>query len=214
MISIKLIFLIYLFSYIFSVLIGYILGKFTKIKVSSVRAIIIKLYDPFTVKLKNKIHKNFTNNIKKQKREVIFLTIFFNNLIFGALITRTLYGIIFFYPYLLTLAGGFNQGIVLSRINFINPLLLLEFLAYLIAGTAGTYIGLHLILSFIHNINLFLIIITSLSLYPYYIIPILIIHTLIEVRLITMFKIPEGIEMDISTTREEILKKLDSSSRD
>ncbi|MCX7726584.1 MAG: hypothetical protein N2053_07020 [Chitinispirillaceae bacterium] len=129
-------------------------------------------------------------------------------MIFSALICRTIYGLIFFYPYLLTIIGSFNQGIVLSRINFINPILLLEFLAYLIAGTSGTYIGFNLLLSFTNNIDLFWIIIKSLSLYLY-IIPILLIHTFIEVKLLTMFKMPEEVNVDLSQYREEMLKKLD-----
>jgi hypothetical protein len=117
MITVKSIFLIYLVTYFTSLLIGYITGTLTKIKVSSIRSFITKLYDPISVGLKKRLHVDFQKNIKEQRRIRLFTTIFLNNLIFSALISRTLYGLLFFYPYVLTIIGNFNQGIVFSRIK-------------------------------------------------------------------------------------------------
>jgi hypothetical protein len=208
MISIKSIFLVYAVTYALCIFLGYILGKFTGIKVSTLRTITSKLYDPITVRIKKMIHIDFNQDIKKRKTVKMFSIIFLNNLLLAAFISRTIYGCIFFYPYIITVFGSFNQGIVLSRTGFINPVLFLEFLSYLIAATAGTNIGINLMGYIFYGHELIQPVLKSLSLY-FYIIPILAFHTAIEVRFLTKFKIPENIPIDINKTREEMLRKLD-----
>jgi hypothetical protein len=190
-------------------LIGYITGKLTYIKVSSIRSFITKLYDPITVRLKKRLHVDFQKDIKEQRRIRLFTTIFLNNLIFSALISRTFYGLLFFYPYVLTIIGSFNQGIVYSRITIINPILLMEFIAYLIAGTAGSYLGIRLLTSLFTGSDFITAIIIASKLYLF-IIPILMLHATIEVHFMTKFKVPDDFKIDMDKARNEMLKRLDS----
>ena len=206
----KIIIIFYFLSYFTFFVVGFISGKLFDIKVSKVREILIKLYDPFTIKLKGLLHLDFEKDIKNKKRFKIFYTIFFNNLLFGCFVSRTLYGLVFFYPYILVIIGAFNQGIAISRIKMFNPLLFLEFVAYLLAASCGTNIGINLIKTiFIGNYSGLVISIHQMA-YVYIVIIItLFIHTLFETVFLTKFEIPEGMTIDIKKGKEYLLNIVD-----
>jgi len=101
MVSIKNIFLVYAVTYALCILLGYITGKLTGIKVTTLHTITSKLYDPITISLKKMMHLDFNHDVKNGKVLKLFSTIFLNNLLLSAFISRTIYGCIFFYPYIL-----------------------------------------------------------------------------------------------------------------
>jgi len=80
----------------------------------------------------------------------VFLLIFLNNLLLGAFVPRTIYGMIFILPYLLTVWEGLGQGVLFSktyhRKSPLNPAIFFEFGGYLFAILAGMNLGLSLLL--------------------------------------------------------------------
>lgn len=205
--------LIYFTSYFCILLIGFIVGKVSNIKVSILRDLIVKLYDPFTIKLKGLLHVDFKDDIQKKRKFKIFFTIFFNNLLFGCLITRTIYGLIFFYPYILVAFGAFSQGIVISRIKIFNPLLLIEFISYVLAASVGTNLGINLLILLFRGNSLPLIISIQPMISVYFIIiAMLLIHTAIETNILTKYDFPKGMNIDMDKSKEYLRNVLDKNN--
>lgn len=198
-------------AYLVSLSLGFLAGRLTHIKVSKLKNISDRLYDPFTVRLKNLWHKNFQDNIKQAKFLPVFITIFLNNLLLAAFITRIVYGLVFFYPVLLTLWGAFAKGVVFARVPAFNPFLLLEFVAYLLAASLGIHLGWGALLYFVTGASDTLLdaLQALITVFPLVTL-ILLIHSLVETRLIIKARrLAPGIEFDIKQAREEMLKRLD-----
>ena len=198
-------------AYMLSLGIGFLAGRLSHIKVSKLKTVSDKLYDPYTVRLKKLWHGNFQDNINQAKSLPVFVTIFLNNLILAAFISRIVYGLVFFYPAVLTLWGGFAKGVVFARVPAFNPFLLLEFVAYLLAASLGIHLGWGVLILFISGSNDTLLAAAHafITVFPLVTL-ILFVHSLLETRLIIKARqLAPGIEFDLKQAREEMLKKLD-----
>ena len=86
----------------------------------------------------------------------VTLLIFANNLVLGALVTKTLYGVIFIIPYLTTVWAGLVQGTLMYRPkqkghNLLDAVVFLEFGGYVVAAAGGINLGLSLIFSLLQR---------------------------------------------------------------
>lgn len=212
-ISIWNILMIVVISYVPFVLAGYILGKRHILDFQLFKTVRKYLADPITLKLRDLLHRNFFDNIKQKRGMRIFTVIFINNLFLGALIARTLYGIVFFVPYLLTIWGGLGRGVVCSKIGIglmLNPIGLFEFPAYLFASAVGIRFGLDIINCLIARsiqpltgtIHAFILI------YPI-VIALVFTGALLETRFLVQFPVPE----DTLLNKETIDKNMDDLFR-
>jgi uncharacterized membrane protein SpoIIM required for sporulation len=198
-------------AYLLALGIGFVAGRLTHIKVSKLKPISDRLYDPYTVRLKRLWHGNFQDNINRARFLPVFITIFLNNLLLAAFISRVVYGLVFFYPALLTLWGGFAKGVVFARVPAFNPLLLLEFVAYLLAASLGIHLGLGVLLYFITGASDTLLDAARAFIAIFPIVAfILLVHSLVETRLIIKARqLAPDMEFDMQQAREEMLKQLD-----
>jgi uncharacterized membrane protein SpoIIM required for sporulation len=124
---------------------GYIAGRGGGLDEALARKVSPYLADPLTRHLKGVLHRDFREHISAGRDGWVFGIIFLNNLLLSAVITKTLYGVIFFLPIILVLWGGFWRGVIYARIglmHFLNPIGLCEFGAYLLAAACGVRFGL------------------------------------------------------------------------
>ncbi|NLM96204.1 MAG: stage II sporulation protein M [Halanaerobiaceae bacterium] len=144
--------------YLVPMVIGYILGLFRVVNVVKIHELGKKLGDPLTTKIHNWSRKYIKSSLKDGNWLLLFFTIFLNNLILVALISRIVYGVIFIIPLLLTAWTGFGQGVVFSREKGRSGILLLffEFGGYLLATVVGVQIGLSIFVSIINKSRLIL----------------------------------------------------------
>ena len=166
------------------------------------------LADPVTRKLHERLHAGFADHIRNKNGFVLFIVIFVNNLFLGALVGRTLYGIVFFLPWLLTAWGSLGRGVVYSKIGLLqllNPIGLFEFLAYLFASAAGIRFGLDLLscLAARSFQPLAGTLTVLLQVYPVVIV-LLFIGALLEARLLVKFPVPENFTYDRKTMEKNM----------
>jgi len=201
-------------AHIISILIGFIAGRLKLLKYSTFKKMNTYMADPFTLKLKEMLHIDFFESIRQKKRFAIFFTIFINNLVLAAFISRTLYGVIFFIPLFLTIWGGLGKGMVYSKIglaHILNPIGLFEFPAYLLSAACGVKLGL-CIFDLIFNkdasvlMDLFKVLIT---LYPI-IIFLLLAGAIVETLFLMKVELPEN----ISLSRKNIDKHMNDYFKD
>lgn len=96
--------------YLVPMVIGYILGLFRVVNVVKIHELGKKLGDPLTTKIHNWSRKYIKSSLKDGNWLLLFFTIFLNNLILVALISRIVYGVIFIIPLLLTAWARFRTG--------------------------------------------------------------------------------------------------------
>ena len=73
---------------------------------------------------------------------ILFILIFLNNLILVVIVSRVLYGVIFFIPLLLNIWTGFAQGTFFSKKNSAVAVpLVFEFAGYIFASVVGISLG-------------------------------------------------------------------------
>jgi len=77
---------------------GFTLGNIKKIKIKKLSKIGSKLGDPLTIKIHRWSRKYKLSFIKNRKWLLLFISIFLNNLILAAFVSKILYGVIFFIP--------------------------------------------------------------------------------------------------------------------
>ena len=150
-------------------------------------------------------------NIANGKWVKVCLLIFLNNLLLGAFVPRTLYGIIFILPYLLTVWEGLGQGVVFSKIypkkNPLNLITFFEFGGYIFATLAGMDLGLSLLLlSQAGSTEVFILIWKDvIYIYPLVII-FLFLGSVLETFLLKKFKFPKGMKFDADKAIKEGLE--------
>lgn len=107
----------------------------------------------------NKFFVEITTAIKEKNfLKAVFLTFLFN-FFWGAFLTTTLVGLIFFLPFLVSFLRGFFIGLAFSGNLFLSPYyfilflgtMIFEFFAYTLSSSYGTLLGLSFI--FPHKIG-------------------------------------------------------------
>lgn len=146
----EVLFALILSSYLISMFTGYLLGKRKVLSVQQFTKRREYLIDPLTKRAKRWMDGHLMQTISDGKWVRVCLLIFLNNLILGAFVPRTLYGIIFVLPYFLTVWEGMGQGVVFSKTYSknkpLNFVFFFEFGGYLLATLAGINVGLSLLL--------------------------------------------------------------------
>jgi len=130
---------------------GFTLGNIKKIKIKKLSKIGSKLGDPLTIKIHRWSRKYKLSFIKNRKWLLLFISIFLNNLILAAFVSKILYGVIFFIPLFAIAWTGFGQGVILtkseSRAGIV--LMIFEFGGYLFATVIGVRFGVNILFSLI-----------------------------------------------------------------
>jgi len=141
----------------------------------------------------------------------VFLLIFLNNLLLGAFVPRTIYGMIFILPYLLTVWEGLGQGVLFSktyhRKSPLNPAIFFEFGGYLFAILAGMNLGLSLLLpSQAGRTEAFMMAWKDVvCIYPIVVI-FLVLGATSETLLLKKLKLPKGVKFDADKAIKEGLE--------
>lgn len=131
--------------YFVPLIVGYFLKKGYEIKISNTKIIDQKLADPLTVKASQKLKEYKSNLFKKSRPVILFFITFLNNFVLTALITRIIYGVVFFIPLFWTIWTGFSQGVFFSKLEKkILPVLFFEAVGYLMASVVGITLGIEI----------------------------------------------------------------------
>ena len=130
-------------SYIAAFVIGRMRAKAGKAKFPDVDKAPMFIGDRLLVRFKKWLNQFKTDAIKQKKWFRFCLLIFFNNLILAGLIRQTIYGIVFFVPYLGQIRTGYRQGIMFANPKIpMSPIFIFEFGGYLFCAAAGINLGL------------------------------------------------------------------------
>jgi hypothetical protein len=139
-------------SYLLSMLVGYILARRGILHTSLFVRNAHRLSDPWTPRVHAWMRKYKTACMRRGNWGGLLLLILLNNLVLGAFIGGTLYGLVFFPPYVIAVWRGLAQGTLSSRMrprprSFLAAAPMLEFIGYLLAGAVGVNLGLSLLSS-------------------------------------------------------------------
>jgi len=137
-----------LILYFGPLILGYVLGKLGMVQFESLVKVGQNLADPYTILLHKWLSRYKSRWVKEGKWSAFFIIVFLNNLILGAFVTRVLYGVFFFVPFLYTAWNGISHGALFSTPKGKpSPPLILEFAGYIFASVVGLSIGINLFTS-------------------------------------------------------------------
>ena len=206
-----LLFALILLSYLISILIGYLLGKRKVLNIQQFTERREYLIDPLTKRVKKWMDGHLMPGIVNGEWVKVFLLIFLNNLLLGAFVSRTLYGMIFILPYLLAVWEGLGQGALFSNAYHkkspLNPAIFFEFGGYLFATLAGMNLGLSLLLpSRAGRTEAFMMAWKDVVyIYPIVVI-FLVLGAISEALLLKKLKLPKGVKFDADKAIKEGLE--------
>ena len=195
-------------SYLVSILAGYVLSR---TNVLNIRWFMRKrkfLTDPLSKKAHKILYNRLILHIVSREWLEVCLLILLNNLLLGAFVLRTIYGLTIVLPYILTVWEGLGQGVVFSKTKP-NLIFFFEFSGYLFATLAGMSLGLSLVLSIWEGIRIFIATLKNL-LYIYSVVAVLLsLGALLETIFMKKLGPPKVPEFDISKLMEDMLRSIE-----
>ncbi len=194
-------------SYLASIFTGYLLGKK---RILSVRWFFKRrgyLTDPLSRKIHKWLTRHLMSSVVSEKWLNVFLLILLNNLLLGAFVLRTIYGVVFVLPYILTVWEGLGQGVVFSKYTKPNLIFLFEFGGYLFATLAGMSLGFSLLFSLQVGVEALLVTLKNMVYIYVAVIAFLSLGALLETLFMRKSKLPEELKINIDESNfEELLK--------